>query len=68
MNRSQKALVTKELQKASAALDAAFQMIARSGDHNLDIMKTLREERRNIGAMIVTFNGGPVVTVAELVH
>jgi hypothetical protein len=61
-----RALVTKELGKAQAALWAAFTIAARAND--LDLAKSLRKKHSAIGTTIVALNGGPVVTVKELLR
>jgi len=61
-----RALVTKELGKAQAAIWAAFTVAARAND--LDLAKTLRDQHRAMGMKIVEINGGPVVTVKELLR
>lgn len=67
MNRSQKALVTKELQQASASLSSAFKIVACHDEGNAALMKRLRYHQKLIGEMIVAFNGGPVLSIAEMV-
>lgn len=62
----EKALVTKELGKAQAALWAAFTVAARAND--LDLAKALRDQHRAMGAKIVEINGGPVVSLRELIR
>lgn len=59
-----RALLTKELGKAQAALWAAHTIAARAND--LDTAKALREQHKEIGAAIVKLNGGPVITRTEL--
>lgn len=61
-----RALVTKELGKAQAALWAAFTIAARSND--LDLANALRKKHRALGTTIVAVNGGPVVTVKEILR
>jgi hypothetical protein len=68
MNRSQKALVTKELQKASASLSNAFQLVARDDGSDKELKKKLRDHQKAVGELIISFNGGPVISIAELVH
>lgn len=68
MNTAQKALFNKELQQASASLGNAFRILARDTVPNLDLIKKLKDEQRLLGAMLVTFNGGPVVSIQEMVH
>jgi len=67
MNRSQKALVTKELQKAAASLSTAFRIVV-SNDENANLMKQIKEHQKGIGELIVSFNGGAVVSIGEMVH
>jgi hypothetical protein len=64
MTPVERALVTKELGKAQAALWAAFQTAARA--NNLDLAKSLRDQHKEIGTKIVAINGGPVVELKEL--
>ena len=64
MTAVDKALVTKELGKAQAALWAAFQTASRAND--LDLAKSLRDQHKAIGTKIVAINGGPVVELKEL--
>lgn len=64
MKHVDRALVTKELSKAQAALWAAFTTAARS--NNIDFAKSLRDQYKAIGAAIVALNGGPVITLKEI--
>lgn len=64
MTNVERALVTKELGKAQAALWAAFTTAARAND--LGLAKALREKHKEIGTTITTINGGPVVSLTEL--
>lgn len=64
MKHVDRALVTKELSKAQAALWAAFTTAARANE--LDLAKSLRDQYKAIGTAIVSLNGGPVVTMKEL--
>ncbi len=59
-----RALVTRELGKVQAALWSAFKIASRA--HDLDLAKSLRDQHMAIGTAIVTLNGGPVVTLKEL--
>lgn len=58
MTERARAEVTKELIRAQDALQNAFQVAASSG--NLDLAKSLREQRKQLGAKITMVNGGPV--------
>jgi hypothetical protein len=58
--------MTKELGKAQAALWAAFTIAARA--NQLDVAKALRTQVRAIGAQIVELNGGPVLSIKELIR
>lgn len=64
LSRVERALLTKELGKAQAALWAAFTIAARAGD--LDLAKGLRDQHKALGTRIATLNGGPVIGVKEL--
>ena len=66
MNVVDRALMTRELSKAQAALWTAFTAAARA--NNLDLAKTLRDQHKAIGTAIVTLNGGPIVTVKEILR
>ncbi len=66
MNTATRALMTKELGKAQAALWAAFNIAARA--NQLDVAKSLRDQYKAIGAKIVELNGGPVVSIKELIR
>jgi hypothetical protein len=67
MTPTQKALLTKELSKASAALQGAFKLASFTG--TLDLAKSLREQQRAVAAQITMLNGGPVkLTAAELLR
>lgn len=61
-----RALVTKELGKAQAALWAAFTTASRAND--LDLAKALRDQHKELGTKIVAINGGPVVTLKEILR
>lgn len=62
MNTVEKALVTRDLSKASAALKNAFAVAANSG--NLDLAKQLREQQKALAEQITTLNGGPIKLTA----
>lgn len=66
MTGIERAIMTKEIGKAQAALWAAFTIAARAND--LDVAKALRDQYKLLGAAIVQLNGGPVVTLAELIR
>jgi hypothetical protein len=66
MTAVERALMTKELGKAQAALWAAFTIAAKT--HNLDVAKALREQYKTIGTAIVKLNGGPVITLREMLR
>lgn len=66
MNDVERARVTKELGKAQSALWAAFSIASRSND--LPFAKALRDQYKTLGAKIVELNGGPVVTIRELLR
>ena len=66
MTPVERALMTKELSKAQTALWAAFLIAAKT--HQLDVAKTLRDQHKAIGAAIVKLNGGPIITMAELLR
>lgn len=66
MKTVERALMTKELGKAQAALWAAFTIAARA--NQLDIAKALRDQVKAIGAKIVELNGGPVISIKELIR
>jgi len=59
-------LLTKELGKAQAALWAAFTMAARANE--LVFAKSLREQHKALGTAIAKLNGGPVITIGELLR
>lgn len=67
MNRSEKALVTKELQKAAASLSNAFRIVV-TNDESTVLMKRIKEHQKAIGELIVSFNGGSAISIGELVH
>ena len=66
MKSVERAIVTKELGKAQTALWSAFQVAARAND--LDLAKALRDQHKAMGDKIVQINGGPVVSVRELLR
>jgi len=67
MNTVEKALLNKELSKASAALQHAFALAANGGD--LDLAKSLRTQQREVATRITMLNGGPVkLTGSELLR
>ncbi len=66
MNGIERARVTKELGKAQEALRSAFTIAASARD--LDIAKALHDQIKVIGTAIVEINGGPVVTIKELLR
>ena len=67
MTALQKALLTKELSKASAALQGAFTLASRHGQ--LDLAKSLRDQQLAVATKITLLNGGPVkLTAAEMLR
>lgn len=66
MTGVERALMTKELGKAQSALRVAFTIAASAND--LDVAKALREQHKAIGTAIVKLNGGPVVSIRELLR
>lgn len=66
MNDIERALMTKELGKAQAAIWTAFRIATRA--NALDVAKELREQHKVIGTAIVKLNGGPIVAVKELLR
>jgi hypothetical protein len=66
MSSVERALVTRELGKAQAALWAAFKLAMRANE--LDLAKTLRDQHHAIGTKIVEINGGPVISARELIR
>ena len=64
MTTLERALMTKELGKAQAALKVAFTIASNAND--LALAKDLRDHHRAIGTAIVKLNGGPSITVKEL--
>lgn len=65
MNTANKALINRELSKASTALHHAFTLAANNG--NLDLAASLRRQQRDVATKITELNGGPVkLTGAEL--
>lgn len=65
MKTVERALMTKELGKAQSALLAAFSIAAQA--NQLDVAKALRAQVKAIGRQIVELNGGPVLTIKELI-
>ena len=66
MKPVERALMTKELGKAQAALWAAFRIAAQA--NQLDVAKALRDQVKAIGAKIVELNGGPVLSIKEMIR
>jgi len=67
MTPTQKALLTKELSKASAALQGAFALANQCGNRNL--ASNLQHQQKAIAGEITALNGGPVkLTAAELLR
>ena len=66
--RLQKALLTKDLQQASACLSNAFRSAQRDEANNKDLIKRIREQQKAVGALIVEINGGPVLSLADMVQ
>lgn len=65
MNAQKKALLTRELSKASTALHNAHVLAVHGND--LDLAAELLKEQRYVAGKITKLNGGPVkVTGAEL--
>jgi hypothetical protein len=65
MTSIQKALLTKELSKASAALHQAFTLATQCG--KFDLSRNLRQQQQAVADEITKLNGGPVkLTGAEL--
>ena len=62
----ERALMTKELSKAQTALWSAFLIAAKT--NQLDVAKALREQHKAIGTAIVKLNGGPIITMTELLR
>lgn len=60
----ERALLTKELAKAQAALWAAFSIAANA--RAMDVAKSLRDQHKALGSAIVELNGGAVITGTEL--
>lgn len=65
MKPVERALMSKELSKAQAALVAASAIATQASQ--FDIAKTLRAQVKTIGLQIVAINGGPVVSLKELI-
>lgn len=66
MTGVERARVTKELGKAQEALRVAFTIAA--GARDLDVAKVLRDQAKAIGTAIVEINGGPVISIQELLR
>ncbi len=67
MTTAERALLTKELSKASAALQHAFALAHRIGKHAL--ARSLHEQQLAVATKITMLNGGPVkMTVSELLR
>lgn len=64
LSRVERALLTKELAKAQAALWTAFSIAAKA--KVMDVAKNLREQHKELGTTIVELNGGPVISRTEL--
>jgi hypothetical protein len=62
----ERALMTKELSKAQAALWSAFSIAAAA--NQLDVAKALRGQYKAIAATIVELNGGPVLALKEMIR
>jgi hypothetical protein len=65
MNAQQKALVSRELAKASTALHNAHMLAVHGGD--MDLAAALMKDKISVATQITALSGGPVrVTGAEL--
>jgi len=58
MTTADKALLTKELNKASAALQQAFRLARYKG--NFDLARSLERQQKTLADEIIKLNGGPV--------
>ena len=58
MNSVEKAQITKELSKASAALSRAFSMASEFGDRDMAIF--IKRQQIQVANAITGLNGGPV--------
>ena len=67
MNISQKAMLTKELQKASASLSNAFRLVQHDDPTNKALIKRIHEHQKAVGALTIEINGGPMVSFADMV-
>lgn len=67
MNISQKALLMRDLQKASASLTNAYRFVKAEDPSNATLIGRLRHESKTIGALIVEVGGGPVVSLQDMV-
>lgn len=67
MTPANKALLTKELNQASAALLRAFNIARTHGD--LDLAASVRKRQKDVADEITKLNGGPLkLTAAELLR
>ena len=65
MTPPQRALLTKELNQASAALARAFNLARNHGE--LDLAASIRKQQKRVADQITKINGGPLkLTGAEL--
>lgn len=65
MTPAHKAMLTKELNQASAALARAFNIARNHGD--LDTAASIRKQQKRVADQITKINGGPLkLTGAEL--
>lgn len=65
MTPAHKAMLTKELNQASAALSRAFNIARTHGD--LDMAAGIRKQQKRVADQIIKLNGGPVkLTAAEM--
>lgn len=66
MKVTDRAIVTKELGKAQTAIWTAYTVASRANDFAL--AKSLHDQHKAMGAKIVEINGGPIITVRELIR
>ena len=66
MNDVQRALVTKELSKAQSALWAAYVIATRS--KKFEVARALFAQHKALGSTIVELNGGPIMSIRELIR
>lgn len=66
MKITDRALVTKELGKAQTAIWAAYTVASRAND--VALAKSLHDQHKAMGAKIVEINGGPLLTMRELIR